>query len=155
MHNLAAIFRFLQLFAHAAHNLTNGCTFFADHKFLQKLYAEYEDAFDATVERLIGIGEIKTANERIEIDCKATSILEKADAENLDCAEEWFEVLQDMEIELCKAIEKLAKSSKISQGTLNLIAQFADDSEVRQYRIGQRLKEMPKSDEKDEPERAY
>jgi hypothetical protein len=152
MHNLAAIFRFLQFFSHAAHNMTNGCTFFADHKFLQKLYGQYEEAFDATVERLIGLGEIKTAEERLEIDAKAASILAKADTEDLECAEDWFEVLQDMEVELCKAIEKLAKG-KISQGTLNLIAQFADDSEVRQYRIGQRLKMAPA--EKAEPERAY
>ena len=154
---LASIFRFLQLFAHSAHHLTSGCTFNQDHAYFGELYAAYEEAFDDIVERLIGLGKLDNVKDRLAIDTKAAGILGKTDTEDLTCAEDWFEILLEMEQELCAKIEKLA-GEKVSQGTLNLLAQLADDSEKRQYKIGQRVKpDEGDSEGEDEPEieRAY
>jgi DNA-binding ferritin-like protein len=147
MHTLASFFRFLQQFAHVAHHMTFGCTFFEDHEFLGELYGEYEEAFDNVVERMVGLGKLTSVADRLKIDAKAADILSKTDAEDFTEAEDWFETLYDLEKELCNEIEKLAKG-KVSQGTLNLLAQFADDSEKRQYKLGQRIK--PDTDDADE-----
>jgi len=156
MHQLASILRFLQLFAHAGHNLTSGCTFNQDHAFFGELYGAYEEAFDDLVERLIGLGELKSVADRLAIDTKAAGILGKTDSEELTCPEDWFEILLEMEQEVCAKIEKLA-GGKVSQGTLNLLAQLADDSEKRQYKLAQRVKpdEDDDSEGDDEIKRAY
>lgn len=153
---LASIYRFLQLFAHAAHNLTAGCSFMQDHEFFGSLYGTYEEAYDSLVERLVGLGKLEGAKDRLAIDAKAAAILAKVDTEELDEAEDWYDILLEMEKEICAKIEKLAEG-KVSQGTLNLLAQLADDSEVRQYKISQRIKPCDDSDEADgeEIERAY
>lgn len=154
MLQLASLLRFLQLFAHAAHHLSHGCTFFEDHKFLGKLYGEYEEAFDSLVERLIGLGQLDGVKDRLSIDAKAAAILAKTESEALTENEDWFELLLEMEQEFCGKIDKLA-GGKISQGTLNLLAGLADASEQRQYKLGQRVK--PDEDDADEGEieRAY
>lgn len=156
MHNLAAIYRCLQLFAHAGHNLTSGCTFLQDHEFLGDLYGAYEKAFDSLVERLIGLGKLVSVDDRLELDTKATEILSKTDTTELECAEDWFETILEMEQEICAKIEKLA-GTKVSQGTLNLLAALADESEMRQYKLAQRIgSDEDESTEADgDIERAY
>ena len=56
MKDLAIHLRYLQLVAHNAHNEVAGPTFFANHEFLGELYPAYETAYDAVVERIIGLG---------------------------------------------------------------------------------------------------
>lgn len=138
MHSLATYLRYLQLLAHSGHHLTNGCTFFQDHSFLGELYAAYEEAFDDVTERMIGLGELVSVEDRMALDSDATGILGGVKVSDLTCAEDWFELLLEGEDNLCSQIEKLAKG-KVSQGTLNLLAQLADDSEKRQYKLGQRI----------------
>lgn len=157
MQTLASIYRFLQLFAHAGHHLAKGCTFNQDHAFFGELYGAYEEAFDEVVERLIGTGKLKSVKDRIALDTKASAILAKTDSEELTCAEDYFEILLEMETEICGKIEKLIEG-KLSQGTINLLAQLADDSEKRQYKLAQRLaddEDDASEDGEDEPERAY
>lgn len=158
MQTLASIYRFLQLFAHAGHHLASGCTFNQDHAFFGELYGAYESAFDDLVERLVGLGKLTSVKDRIAIDTKASSILAKTDSEELTCSEDYFEILLEMEQEICGKIEKLAEG-KVSQGTLNLLAQLADDSEKRQYKLTQRIAEdegeEEETSEDDEIKRAY
>ena len=49
-----------------------------------------------------------------------------------------FGVLLDYERKICAEIDRIYADA--STGTQNLLAQIADDSEHRQYKIGQRLK---------------
>lgn len=148
---LATLYRFLHLLAHAGHNLVNGCTFSQDHEFLSELYGAYDSAFDSIVERMIGLGKIVTAEERLALDNAAAIRLGEVDTTDLSCNEDWFEVLLEGEKELCAAIEKLA-GGKVSQGTLNLIAGLADESEARQYKLARRLLEDKEDDEATEKE---
>ena len=130
MKQLATHFRYLQLLAHNGHNEAKGLTFFADHAFLGDLYPAYEEAYDALIERLIGSGE------RIDLAAIQAEAAGKLEAEK--DTEAYLVALLDGEAEACAQIEKLAKSD-ITQGTLNLLAGLADDSEQRSYKLRQRL----------------
>ena len=130
---LATQFRAAQFYAHNAHNQASGATFFSDHEFLGELYGTYEEAYDGLIERMIGLGmEINLP----EITCEASTEVEKSGDDHTTT--ECFKYLLEMEKAICKEIEKEMQISTV--GTQNFIAQLADDSEVRQYKIGQRLK---------------
>lgn len=131
--NLASILRFLQLYTHNAHNLLGGATFFQDHEFLGELYPVYETDYDNIVERTIGL---KGTMDLIAIQKIAANQLEKTG--QCTSYDQCFKELLNWEAILCTAIDKIAKES--TQGTANLLADIADRSEMRQYKIKQRLK---------------
>lgn len=128
--NLAGYLRYMQFQAHIGHNTLGGETFFQDHAFLGDLYATYEDAYDAVVERMIGLEEPINLVKIHEDAVKDLSIPKNYD--------EMFKELLSCEEDLCKKIESIAP--KCSQGTMNLLADMADKSEMRQYKLKQRLK---------------
>lgn len=53
---LAVQLRHAQFYAHMAHNLTCGPTFYQDHDAFGDLYKAYEGEYDAVIERFIGLG---------------------------------------------------------------------------------------------------
>lgn len=124
---LAVQFRAMQLFAHNAHNLTAGPNFFADHAFLGDLYGTYESAYDSIVERAIG-----------QHDTPDLVGVQKNAAAKVPDSLDHFRELQMMEVALTAMLE-MAIKNETSQGCINLLAGMADDSEVRQYKLGQRL----------------
>lgn len=128
--NLAALLRYMQLYAHMAHNLCSGYTFVADHPFLAELYSGYEEDYDAVIERMIGLGE--------KVDIPNIQKMAVKDLEAPESFEEAFKELLNCEKSLCKACEGLAKDASL--GTNNLLAGIADKSEMRQYKLKQRLK---------------
>lgn len=128
--NLASYLRYMQFYAHIGHNVLGGATFFQDHSFLGDLYGTYEDAYDSVIERMIGLEEPLNL---IKIHKDAV-----ADLEIPKSYDQAFEALLECEKELCKKIEAIAP--KCSQGTMNLLADMADKSEMRQYKLKQRLK---------------
>ena len=132
MKNLAVQLRALQLYAHNAHNLTKGKNFFEDHSFFGDLYGAYESAYDMVVERIIG----ETG------DCDLNEVTKKACAivvgKNILDNESAFKYLLSTEKEVCGMIESINDAESL--GTQNLIQGLADESLVRQYKIGRRLK---------------
>lgn len=128
--NIAALLRYMQFYGHIGHNLLGGQTFFQDHSFLSELYSAYETHYDDIIERMIGLEE---ELDLVEIQKESVSGLKSPKS-----YESCYKDLLDCEIELCQMIEKLVKDS--SQGTANLIQGIADQSEVRQYKLKQRLK---------------
>lgn len=133
MITLATQFRAAQFYAHNAHNQASGATFFSDHEFLGELYGKYEDAYDGLIERMIGLG---MEFDLPEITCDASSDVEAAGYDHTTT--ECFRGLLEREKKICEEVRNLMPSASV--GTQNFIAQLADDSEVRQYKIGQRLK---------------
>lgn len=131
LYELALQFRFLQLYAHNAHNLVSGEAFFADHEFLGGLYPAYEAAYDATVERMIGL---RMPLNLARLQAQAGEMVGKA------TGNAWFGSLLHGESVIQDIVEKCFEEDDYTQGTLNLLAQFADDSEVRTYKIQQRLR---------------
>lgn len=132
--DLAIQFRFLQLYAHNAHNLVVGQSFFSDHEFLGELYGKYESSYDASIERLIGLGAAPDLNE-----INAAAFAKLSQSQPQESAEAWLSVILAGEMTIGQLVEQCFLQ-KYSQGTKNLIAQFGDDSESRIYKIQQRLK---------------
>jgi len=133
MNDLAILFRTAQLYAHNAHNLASGETFFQDHKFLGKLYPVYEEAYDSIVERIIGLGE--------SIDLPAITKKAAAAVSEVHDEEESYECftsLLELEQAICLLIENTIQDCTC--GTQNLLQGLADESEMRQYKLGQRIK---------------
>ena len=131
--SLEILLRAAQFYAHNAHNLACGATFYQDHAALGDLYSAYEDAYDSVIERMIGSGNIPDLN---AIQSAAAAYIATLPA--ITDGAMAFAVLLNIEAgiqSLC-----LSETPQASLGTQNLLAQLADDSEMRSYKIGQRLK---------------
>lgn len=130
MNDLAALLRAMQLYAHAAHNLAKGKTFFEDHEAFAGFYGEYEADYDSVVERMIGLeGDADIA----AITKAACDVIN----ENPESSEKAYSVLLASEKRLCKLATEHNKGASL--GTQNLLQAIADKSEMRQYKIKRRL----------------
>lgn len=133
MKELAQHLRFAQFYAHNAHNLISGDEFFQDHEFLGDLYGTYESAYDDVVERMIGLGGEPDLG---EITCAAAHDAKMA-GWNPD-PKVCFASIFGIEQHLCDLIDRLIEGA--SNGTQNFLQGLADESEKRQYKLGQRIK---------------
>lgn len=122
----------MQLYAHAAHNIASkGKTFFEDHEEFGDYYAQYTSDYDDVVERIIGL----TGTCDIQAITKAAcDIFSEA---KLDSCEKAFSVLLASEKSLCKLATE--ENKRATLGTQDLLQKIANGSEVRQYRISQKL----------------
>jgi DNA-binding ferritin-like protein len=135
MDKLAVLLKCENLVAHNFHNLAQGMAFFADHKAFEKIYEELEEDYDAVIERDIGLGEegfdiTKITREAGE---KAASY-DPADMRN----DEMCAVLLGMERQIQAECERLNPDATL--GTQNLLQGIADRSEMRVYKLRQRIK---------------
>jgi DNA-binding ferritin-like protein len=126
----------LRLFAQRAHHDTQGPTFFEDHKMFGKLYEAYGEAYDSAVERTLGLG-IKLDLAKLAQDAAKNAAFHP----NEHSPEKLFSDVMSGEKNLCSVC--VAAMAKASEGTKNLLAQFCDDSEKRQFLIQKRI--MPAS----------
>lgn len=134
---LLVYLKYMNIYAHISHNYLGGETFFQDHEFLADLYEKYEEIYDSLVERFIGLDKsldiIKVHKSAIDAVTVPKSY------------EECFQELLKCEEFVCEACKEM--SDKATLGLGNMLAQIADDSEARQYKIKQRL--IKEADEKD------
>ena len=133
---LAARFRAMQLFAHNAHLLSKGPCFFQDHEAFGEFYPVYESAFDALIERTIGLGS--------EYDAQASFKMTGdmlASTWGCDEPEDCFEKLMDFEKKICSDVTDILTRMDTTQGVANFLQGLCDESESRQYKIKQRLKD--------------
>ena len=132
MNELAACFRFMQLYAHMMHNVCYGDTFMQDHAHFGDLYPAYESAYDGLIERMIGLGE---SPDIIKINKDAFEELSNySEASNDD----GFKTILDYEKAVCAQVEKIKDLG--SEGTKQMLGDLANQSEIRQYKLNQRLK---------------
>ncbi len=134
MHNLAILFLEMRFYSHRAHNICKGETFFSDHKFLGGLYETYDAAYDAIIERMIGLG--KEEVDIPAITTKACSIFSKSSRDST--TKQFFQHLLASEELVCDSVKDMVKGA--TDGTQNMLQGLADESEVRQYKLRQRLK---------------
>lgn len=139
MKELAILLRAINLYAHSAHNLCGRVPFFQDHEFFLELYEAADAAYDDVIERMIGInGEdsVPSLSEQLQaISSLVGPLPEKGVASN----SVYFEILLEKQKMVCAKIEELCKSG-LPQGTIQMLGNIADKSEVFQYKIKQRLK---------------
>jgi DNA-binding ferritin-like protein len=133
LNKLAADMRFMQFYAHNAHNLIKGTTFFQDHGYLGELYPKYEEIYDGIIERMIGLGHEVNL---IEINELAFNTMKQAGS--TDDSQKIFTSILSYEQYICKQIETLV--TDVSEGTRQMLGTIADESEMRQYKLQQRIK---------------
>jgi DNA-binding ferritin-like protein len=132
MIKLATHLRYMQFYAHNAHNLCQGDTFFADHEELGDLYGVYEGLYDSVVERMIGLGQ---SVDLVKIQVDAAKMLDgEAEPKAFSAA---FSGLLTCENDLCKVIADANEGASL--GTQDLLQAMCNESEVRQYKFKQRL----------------
>lgn len=136
MKKLAVKFREAQIFAHAAHNLVQGSSFFSDHEFLGEAYEAYTKAYDDTIERMIGLGTQDVNPLSITAEA-ANDALENYKLGNADSYDIFYALL-GLEKNICQIVRDIIEKG-VTHGTSNLLEGFADQSEMRQYKINQRI----------------
>lgn len=134
MKTLATLFLAARLYAHRAHNLVSDESFFADHDFLGGLYEAYDSAYDAVIERMIGLGQ---EVQFFSISKEAQAAFDRIGREDKDC-EAFFRRLLSIESGIRRQIETENKGASL--GTQNLLQDMADQSEMRTYKLKQRAK---------------
>lgn len=132
MDKLATLYRAAQFYAQRAHQLMRGPSFRSDHAMTGEFYEAYDGAYDALVERMIGLGE---KPDIVKINTDACAMFKEISGEASN--DIFFSRLMKLEREFCKEIDADVKGA--SQGTANLLQGLCDDSEKRQYQIGQRV----------------
>jgi DNA-binding ferritin-like protein len=137
MLDLICTLRASQLFLHQAHLLVKGAVFLQDHEFLGSMYSELEGEFDSVSERLIGLG----GQDQLNLQSVMAKVVEKLKScpstgtkENKD----FFKYQLEFEKSICAQVETLCKSG-VSQGTIQLLGDIANRSEMRQYKLKQRV----------------
>ena len=135
MDKLASLYRSAQLYTHNAHNAAHGPTFLEDHEFLGELYPAYESAYDSLVERMIQQG---APVDFSAILANAVSGMNGLADPALFPDTMIFAVIQNLERQICAEIDAILEAQ--TTGTQNLLAGLADESEMRQYKVGQRIK---------------
>ena len=133
----AVLFRAAQLYAHHAHNHVQGKTFHEDHDFFGGLYPAYEAAYDGCIERCLSL-QGKPIN-TISLASDAVDILSDLPSMPGDCNNGFYTGVLHLEKAICTYIESCTKTP-MSEGTRQMLGNLADESEVRQYKIKQRLK---------------
>ena len=134
---IATMLRAGQLYAHHAHNNVKGSTFFTDHSFFGELYPTYETAYDGCIERYMGTGDCKA--DTIAVSKEAIDLIEDFPKEGGEGNRAFYQALLRFESTLCSMCEK-AVTLPMSEGTKQMVGNLADESEVRQYKMKQRLK---------------
>lgn len=134
MNELAILLKALNIYGHVAHFLCSRIVFMQDHVFLGEIYEAAEDDYDSVVERCIGLG-IKVDIQDINVKAAAKAASIKVGDDN---SAKLASVLS-LEQEIVAMIEKLRKSGTLSLGTETLLGDIASGSEIRQYKLKQRL----------------
>lgn len=134
MKELAILLKALNILGHICHFEASRIVFMQDHLFLAELYEAAEENYDAIVERCIGTGikiDIQDINAAAAARVKGMKIGADNSAKLAQCLA--------MEQETTTMIDKLVKAGGISYGTETLLGDIANESEVRQYKLKQRL----------------
>jgi DNA-binding ferritin-like protein len=138
MRDILVHLRAMHLFAHNAHNLVARAPFHSDHAFFGETYEALSDAYDSVAERIIGLmGEeaLKPQTLLLEVGEK----LKMAPSTGVKENKVFYQFQLMMEQELCKKIS-MTIAAGVSPGTEQMLGDLCDKSEVRQYKIKQRIK---------------
>jgi DNA-binding ferritin-like protein len=130
---LAACYRAAQLYAHTAHHLVKGPTFFQDHEEFGELYPAYETAFDDLAEEALALGMSYDPAVIMQ------RVVRKLNPTYKDHgAKEFYTRLLAFERDFQAEIKALMAGS-LTDGTQNLIQGLATESSKRVYKFNARL----------------
>lgn len=128
----------MNILFHQYHNVVARIAFGSDHELFEDWYKELSKHYDSVAERLVGLTDSSQLNLHAIMDgvnskCKNYPIDAKENAT-------LFQAALQCEKELQSMLDQLIKNGGISEGTRDLLAGIANDSEVRIYKQKQRIK---------------
>lgn len=138
MKELLSLLRAMQIYAQNAHHLCRGQTFHEDHSFFGDTYEQLATDFDDVAERVIGL----YGDEPLELTALMQSVVSKLQgAPSVGTAENsvFYQHQLTLEDKLCSLIKSIVAAG-VSGGTEQLITEICNKSEIRKYKIKQRLK---------------
>lgn len=136
MKDLLSLSRMMNLYYHHLHNIANGPSFGPDHDLMAGFYEALDAVYDSLIERHMGLGGAMGKSELIDIIEQAHEALEEI-PEGSDM-QAHFQYALNLE-SLFRSEIGMAMAGA-SEGTKNMLQAFADESEVRSYNLGQRVK---------------
>ena len=128
--------RVMNLYYHHLHNVASGVAFEGDHEMMLEFYEAMDDAYDSLIERHMGLGGSMSKVDFLKIIDNAEEVLEQM-PESEDYQAHLAHA-QSLESDFRKLLEEASMSA--SGGTKNLLEGLMDASEVRSYKLNQRLK---------------
>lgn len=138
MKELLILLRAMQLYAQSAHHLVKGTPFHSDHAFFGSVYEEVAGDFDDLAERIIGLyGEEPMALQPLLV--SVVNKLSDAPSTGVEDNKVFYAHQLKMEDSLCKLVEKIVMAG-VNPGTEQLIGEICNKSEMRKYKIKQRMK---------------
>lgn len=138
MKELLSLLRAMQLYAHSAHLLCKGQSFLSDHELFGDIYSEVEGDFDGVAERIIGL----YGEEPLQLQSLMASVnakIQAAPSVGLENNKPLFEHQLKMEESLCGIVKQIIAAG-VTPGVEQLVGEICNKSEMRQYKIKQRLK---------------
>jgi DNA-binding ferritin-like protein len=138
MKELMILLRAMQMYSQNAHHLSKGMTFMQDHSFFGDTYEQLGDDFDDVSERIVGL----YGEEPLHLQTIMKSVVDKLmDAPSVGSIDNkiFYQHQLHLEDKLCDLV-KMIVSAGCSKGTEQLITEISNKSEIRKYKIKQRLK---------------
>lgn len=138
MKELLILLRAMQLYSQNAHHLVKGMTFQQDHLFFSDVYEDIADDYDSVAERIIGM----YGEEHLQLQpimAGVVSKLAEAPSTPTENNKVFYDYQLQLEESLCSLIEKIINAG-VTPGIEQLIGEIANMSEMRKYKIKQRLK---------------
>jgi DNA-binding ferritin-like protein len=126
MNNIIRTLLQLKFVSHFYHHTINGPNFLQNHEFLGDLYKQYDDWYDDTVERSIGLN---LTVDFVDIHTTAVSYFQECTKK-----EDWVSVLLYLNEYLLSLIEDYVKTNP-SQGTIQLLGDIANEVEVFNFKL--------------------
>lgn len=138
MKELLYLLRSMQIYSQSAHHLVKGTPFHSDHAFFGDVYNAVAGDFDDVAERIVGL----YGEEHLDLQNVMQAVTMKlSDAPSVGVADNkvFYEYQLKMEDKL-KGLVKQIIASGVSPGLEQLIGDIANKSEMRCYKIKQRMK---------------
>ena len=138
MRDILVLLRAMHLYSQTAHHLVARSPFHSDHAFFGEVYEAMSDAYDGVAERIIGLlGEeaLKPQTLLLEVNEK----LKMSPSIEVKENKVFYEFHLVLEKELCQKIT-ITIQAGVTPGVEQLIGELANQSEIRQYKIKQRIK---------------
>lgn len=138
MKELLYLLRAMQIYSQSAHHLVKGTPFHSDHSFFGDVYSGLAGDFDDVAERIVGL----YGEEHLNLQNMLQSVMGKlSDAPSTGVPENkvFYEYQLKLEDKL-KGLVKQIIASGVSPGVEQLIGDIANKSEMRSYKIKQRMK---------------
>ena len=138
MIQIIAYIRAMQIATQHFHNLCARTPFHSDHEFFSGVYESLQSDYDSVIERHIGI----KGEEGLELKSLMTIVMKNLEGVPSVGVKEnsvFYNHLLKCEQQLCMIISETIKQG-VTPGTEQLLGDICNASEVRQYKIKQRIK---------------